>query len=49
MCYSFIYSHGSDKVASKIGKFKIKGSTLVNFPNKSFYNSIDNEIYTFYR
>jgi hypothetical protein len=49
MCYNFIYSHATDSVLSRVGETRIKHSTLVNFPNKSFYNSIDNEIYTFYR
>mgnify|MGYP006952841062 CR=1 FL=1 len=49
MCYNFIYSHATDSVLSRVGETRIKDSTLVNFPNKSFYNSIDNEIYTFYR
>ena len=46
---SFIYSWKEDKIISEIGEMKLDGATKTNFPIKSFYNCLDNEIYTFYR
>lgn len=46
---SFIYSWKQDQILSEIGQVKLEESTKTNFPIKSFYSCLDNEIYTFYR
>ena len=46
---SFIYSWKKDQMLSEISHNELLDSTKTNFPIKSFYSSLDSEIYTFYR
>jgi hypothetical protein len=46
--YMFIYSIKSNKIVSEVEHREME-CTKKNFPYKTFYNSEDNEIYTFYR
>ena len=47
--YHFIYSYEEKKVLSTIMVNEIKDCSELNFPVKSFYSSITNCVYTFYR
>ena len=48
--YNFIYSFkDGGQVLSQIRKSQLVNSTMLNFPNKSFFNEQDKMIYTFYR
>jgi hypothetical protein len=47
--YHFLYNYESKQVQSAISVSEIKDCSNLNFPVKSFYSSVSNHIYTFYR
>lgn len=48
--YSFSYSYREKKVMSETTVMEIKENcTPINFPLKSFYSPVTNNVYTFYR
>mmetsp|Transcript_2672 Transcript_2672/g.4176 ORF Transcript_2672/g.4176 Transcript_2672/m.4176 type:complete len:149 (+) Transcript_2672:453-899(+) len=47
--YHFTYSYKEKKLMSQVQASEIKGCTPLNFPIKSFYSSITNDCYVFYR
>ena len=46
--YHFVYNHSTNKIEGDFYKMKMT-CTSKNFPYKSFYNTDENVIYSFYR
>ena len=49
LSYHFIYQIDKKEVFGEIHQIKLIDCTHLNFPIRSFYSEINNEIYTFYR
>jgi hypothetical protein len=47
--YHFIYDYGLKQVLNQTTASELKDCSTINFPVKSFYSSITNCVYTFYR
>jgi len=47
--FMFVYSWKDKQIASEIKSIDLKNATKSNFPIKSFYSNVHDEIYTFYR
>lgn len=47
--FMFVYSWKDKQISSEIKSIDLKNTTKSNFPIKSFYSNVHDEIYTFYR
>ena len=47
--YNFFYSYRDQCVLSRIRNTVLIDSTILNYPNKTFFNEPDKMLYTFYR